>query len=101
VTPQLGPAAFYTEPMPAKPRSAEYFDGWYADRLAAPAVDEIMNRHMGFPPDMRAGVVPAEAIRELAARVSGAPGGTAARGVAGVGAGKPSHHPDTPEHIWR
>jgi SAM-dependent methyltransferase len=47
-------------------RSAEYFDGWYADRVATPAVDEIMNRHMGFPPDTRAGTVPAEAIPELA-----------------------------------
>ena len=48
------------------PRSAEYFDGWYADRIATPTVDEIMNRHMGFPPDTRAGTVPAEAIPELA-----------------------------------
>ena len=52
--------------MPPTPRSAEYFDGWYADRVATPTVDEIMNRHMGFPPDTRAGVVPAEAIPELA-----------------------------------
>jgi len=56
---------FYTEPMPPEPRSAEYFDGWYADRVATPTVDEIMNRHMGFPPDTRAGVVPAEAIPQL------------------------------------
>src|ERR1700759_1938364 len=55
--------------MPPKQRSAEYFDGWYADRVATPTVDEIMNRHMGFPPDTRAGVVPAEAIPELASRV--------------------------------
>jgi SAM-dependent methyltransferase len=52
--------------MPSKPRSSEYFDGWFADRVATPTVDEIMNRHMGFPPDTRAGVVPAEAIPELA-----------------------------------
>ena len=56
----------YTEPMPSKPRSAEYFDGWYADRVATPTVDEIMNRHMGFRPGTRAGTVPAEAIPELA-----------------------------------
>ena len=62
----LSPAAFYTEPMPPKPLSAEYFDGWYADRVAAPAVDEIMNRHMGFRPGTRAGVLTAEAIPELA-----------------------------------
>ena len=49
-----------------KPRSAEYFNGWYADRVAKAAVDEIMNRHTGFPPGTRAGVVPAEAIPELA-----------------------------------
>jgi len=52
--------------MPPKPRSAGYFDGWYADQAATPAVAEIMNRHMGFPPDTRAGVVVAEAIPELA-----------------------------------
>src|ERR1017187_4248922 len=52
--------------MPPKPRSAEYFDGWYADQAATPAVAEIMNRHMGFPPDTRAGAVTAEAIPELA-----------------------------------
>jgi SAM-dependent methyltransferase len=52
--------------MPPKPRSAEYFDGWYADQAATLVVAEIMNRHMGFPPGTRAGVVPAEAIPELA-----------------------------------
>ena len=62
--------------MPPKPRSAEYFDGWYADRVATPAVDEIMNSHMGFPPDMRAGVVPAEAIPELAEELRLTPGST-------------------------
>ena len=53
--------------MSPKPRSAEYFDGWYADQAATPTVAEIMNRHMGFPPDTRAGVVIAE-YRELCAR---------------------------------
>jgi SAM-dependent methyltransferase len=62
--------------MPAKPRSAEYFDGWYADRVATPTVDEIMNRHMGFPPGARAGVVPAEAIPELAAELRLTPAST-------------------------
>jgi len=62
--------------MPAKPRSAEYFDDWYADRVATPTVDEIMNRHMGFPPDRRAGVVPAEAIPELAGELRLTPGST-------------------------
>jgi SAM-dependent methyltransferase len=55
----------YTEPMPPKPRSAEYFDGWYANQVATPTVAEIMNRHMGFSPDTRAGVVAADAIPEL------------------------------------
>ena len=72
----LSPAAFYTEPMPPKPLSAEYFDGWYADRVAAPTVDEIMNRHMGFLPDTRAGVLTAEAIRELADELRLSPGST-------------------------
>jgi SAM-dependent methyltransferase len=62
--------------MPPKPRAAEYFDDWYADRVATPTVDEIMNRHMGFPPDTRAGVVPAEAIPELAEELRLTPGST-------------------------
>ena len=62
--------------MPPKPRSAGYFDGWYADRVATPAVDEIMTRHMGFPPGTRAGVVPAGAIPELAAELRLTPGST-------------------------
>ena len=62
--------------MPPKPRSAEYFDGWYADRVATPTVDEVMNRHMDFPPDTRAGVVPAEAIPELAGELRLVPGST-------------------------
>ena len=72
----LSPAAFYTEPMPPKPLSAEYFDGWYADRVAAPTVDEIMNRHMGFLPGTRAGVLAAEAIPELAGELQLTPGST-------------------------
>ena len=51
--------------MPPKPLSAEYFDGWYADQAAMPTVAEIMNRHMGFPPGTRAGVIAIEAIPEL------------------------------------
>jgi SAM-dependent methyltransferase len=62
--------------MPPKPRSAGYFDGWYADQAATPAVAEIMNRHMGFPPDTRAGVVVAEAIPELAEELRLGPGST-------------------------
>jgi SAM-dependent methyltransferase len=62
--------------MPPKPRSAEYFDGWYADQAATPAVAEIMNRHMGFPSGTRAGTVPAEAIPELAEELRLRTGGT-------------------------
>jgi SAM-dependent methyltransferase len=62
--------------MLPKPRSAEYFDGWYADQAATPAVAEIMNRHMGFPPGMRAGVVVAEALPELAEELRLRPGST-------------------------
>src|SRR6185437_3136040 len=69
-------SCFYTEPMPPMPRSAEYFDGWYTDRVATPTVDEIMNRHMGFPPDTRAGVVTAEAIPALAGELRLTPGST-------------------------
>jgi SAM-dependent methyltransferase len=36
----------------AKPRSPEYFDGWYADMAAAPVKDEIMRRHLGLPPHL-------------------------------------------------
>jgi ubiquinone/menaquinone biosynthesis C-methylase UbiE len=62
--------------VPPKPRSAEYFDGWYADRIATPTVDEIMSRHMGFPPGTRAGVITAEAIPELADELRLTPGST-------------------------
>jgi SAM-dependent methyltransferase len=62
--------------MPQKPLSAEYFDGWYADQAAMPTVAEIMNRHTGFPPGTRAGVVPAEAIPELTEELRLRPGST-------------------------
>jgi SAM-dependent methyltransferase len=62
--------------MPPKPRSAEYFDGWYANQAVMPTVAEIMNRHTGFPPATRAGVVPVEAIPELAEELRLRPGST-------------------------
>ncbi len=62
--------------MPPKPLSAEYFDGWYANQAATRLVAEIMNRHMGFAPDTRAGVLAAEAIPELAAELRLEPGST-------------------------
>lgn len=72
--------------MPPKPRSAEYFDGWYSDQAATSAVAEIMNRHMGFPPDTRAGVVTAEAIPELTEELRLRPGNTLADLACGRGA---------------
>jgi ubiquinone/menaquinone biosynthesis C-methylase UbiE len=62
--------------MPPAPRSAAYFDGWYANQAATQAVAEIMNRHMGFPRDIRAGVVAAEAIGEIARELRVNPGDT-------------------------
>lgn len=63
-----------TTPPKPKPLSAQYFDGWYADKAASPLVREVMNRHMGFPPEVRAGVVPAEAVPEIAAGLRLRPG---------------------------
>lgn len=57
-----------------KPRSAEYFDGWYASKSDAPQVAEIMNRNLGLPPDALAGIVPAVAIDEIAAELRLKPG---------------------------
>jgi SAM-dependent methyltransferase len=62
--------------MPPKPLSAEYFDSWYANQAATSAVAEVMNRHSGFPPGTRAGVVPAEAVPELAEELRLRPGST-------------------------
>jgi len=72
--------------MPPKPRSAGYFDGWYANQAATPAVAEIMNRHMGFSPGTRAGVVTAEAIQELTAELRLRPGNTLVDLACGRGA---------------
>jgi SAM-dependent methyltransferase len=62
--------------MPPQPRSAEYFNGWYANQAAVPTVADIMNRHTGFPPGTRAGVVPAAAIPELTEELRLSPGST-------------------------
>jgi SAM-dependent methyltransferase len=34
------------------PRSARYFDDWYADMAQTPVKDEIMQRHLGLPPHL-------------------------------------------------
>jgi SAM-dependent methyltransferase len=64
--------------MPPAPHSVEYWDGWYAGKAAAPVIGEIMNRHLGLPPDLLAGVVPAEAIPEITAELRLTPGDTLA-----------------------
>jgi len=74
--------------MPPAPLSVEYWDGWYAGKAATPAIGEIMNRHLGLPPDLLAGVVPAEAIPEMTTELRLTPGGTLADlacGQAGYG----------------
>jgi SAM-dependent methyltransferase len=60
--------------MTPKPRSAEYFDGWYAAKAATPRVAEIMNRNLGLPPDAQAGIVPAVAIDEIGRELRLKPG---------------------------
>src|SRR5580692_12050262 len=60
--------------MTPKPRSAEYFDRWYAAKAAAPQVSDIMNRNLGLPPDALAGIVPAVAIDEITRELRLKPG---------------------------
>jgi SAM-dependent methyltransferase len=60
--------------MTPKPRSAEYFDRWYAAKSTAPQVADIMNRNLGLPPDALAGIVPAAAIDEIAPELRLKPG---------------------------
>jgi SAM-dependent methyltransferase len=60
--------------MTSKHLSAEYFDGWYAGKADSPQVAAIMNRHLGFPPDVLAGIVPAAAIGEIAGELRLKPG---------------------------
>lgn len=76
----------YAESMPPQPRSAEYFDGWYANQAATPTVAEIMNRRMGFPPGTGAGVVAAEAVPELTGELRLRPGSTVLDLACGRGA---------------
>ena len=68
-----------------KPLSAEYFDGWYADKAASSPVREVMNRHLGFPPEFLAGIVPAEAIPEITAELRLKPGDSLADLACGRG----------------
>ena len=34
------------------PRTAAYFDGWYADMVGSPVKDDILARHLGLPPGL-------------------------------------------------
>jgi SAM-dependent methyltransferase len=53
--------------MASPTHSAEYFDGWYADKAQTQTVGQIMNRNMGLPADALAGVVSADALPEITA----------------------------------
>ena len=74
--------------MARKPRPPQYWDDWYAGKAATPAVREVMNRHLGLPPDLLTGIVPADAIAEFISELRLKPGDTLldlACGWAGVG----------------
>jgi SAM-dependent methyltransferase len=62
--------------MPPKPRTPEYWNDWYASQAETPTVGEVMNRHLGLPPDLQAGIVPAVAIPEITAELRVHPGDT-------------------------
>jgi hypothetical protein len=62
--------------MPPKPRTPEYWDDWYANQAETPTVAEVMNRHLGLPPDLQAGIVPAAAIPEITSELRLRPGDT-------------------------
>jgi hypothetical protein len=49
--------------MPPTPKTPEYWDAWHANQAETPTVGEVMNRHLGLPPDLQAGIVPAVAIQ--------------------------------------
>jgi hypothetical protein len=53
--------------MASPTHSAEYFDGWYADKAQTQTVGQIMNRNMGLPADALAGVVSTDALPEITA----------------------------------
>ena len=62
-------------PVRAKPRSPEYFDGWYADMAASPVKDEIMRRHLGLPPHLLStSGLTGEGIAEVTAELRLQPG---------------------------
>lgn len=59
------------------PRTAEYFDRWYADMTRSPVKDEIQQRHLGLPPRLLStSLLSWEGIAEITAALRLAPGGT-------------------------
>lgn len=57
------------------PPSADDFDEWYAGMVAAPAKDEIVQRHLGLPPDLlSSSLLPIDGIAEVTAALRLAPG---------------------------
>ena len=59
------------------PRSAEYFDGWYADMDRSPVKDEIEQRHLGLPPYLLStSMVTWDAIAEVVEALRLNPGDT-------------------------
>jgi SAM-dependent methyltransferase len=62
-----------TQPWP----QATYFDGWYADMIRSPAVDEIQQRHLGLTPELLStSLLGWEGIGEVVAALRLSPGGT-------------------------
>ena len=50
------------------PPTAAYFDGWYADMVDSPVKDEIMQRHLGLPPELLStSLLPWDGIGEVVA----------------------------------
>lgn len=68
----------HTGPVtPDRSASASYFDGWYADMAAAPAKDEIMQRHLGLPGHLvTTSTIPWQGITEIGNALRLAPGDT-------------------------
>jgi len=69
--PDISPTAMTQPP----PRSAEYFDQWYADMSDARVKDEVMQRHLGLPPGvLSTSSLPWGGIADVTAGLRLAPG---------------------------
>jgi SAM-dependent methyltransferase len=59
------------------PRTAAYFDGWYADMVGSPVKDDIQQRHLGLPPDLKStSLLGWEGIAEVVEALRLSPGET-------------------------